>query len=473
MMLVPTIISGGSGARLWPVSRKARPKPFLQLADGRSLLQHAFLRATCLPDVADVLTITNRDLLFDTKREYDGVNPGKIGTPMLLEPVARDTAPAIAAATLYVRKAYGDDALMFLLPADHIVHDLPAFRRAVERAMQLAHEDRIVTLGIRPTYPETGYGYIEANGEDVVRFVEKPDLERARDYVLSGTCYWNAGMLCFKASEMLRQLEAHCPDILAACTQSLATSEAIGQPSYDGITLDAASFSEAPAVSLDYALLEKASNIAMVACDIGWSDVGSWDAIAKLSDADSAGNTVQGDAVLIGCENVYVQGQNRLVGAVGLSDMVIVDTPDALLVAARDRLQDVKGLFAQLKTAGHPAYDVHSTVIRPWGSYTVLEEGERFKIKRIVVTPGASLSLQKHHHRSEHWVVVSGRAKVVNGSQEFMLETNQSTYIEKEQKHRLENPTNAPLVIIEVQSGDYLGEDDIVRFDDIYGRSGT
>lgn len=471
MTLVPIIISGGSGARLWPVSRKARPKPFLRLADGRSLLQHAFLRARSLPEVSDILTVTNRALLFDTLNEYKDLDAGDVGTPILLEPLARDTAPAIAAATLHVAATHGEDALLFLLPADHIVDDLPAFRAAAARAMELAREGRIVTLGIRPAYPETGYGYIEARGEDVLAFVEKPDLQKANEYLRSGNTYWNAGMLCFRAGAMLAQLAAHCPEILARCRESLERAATGRSGSGAVTTLDEAAFARAEAISIDYALLEKASGVAVVACDIGWSDVGSWAAIARLTEADAAGNRVAGEAAFVDCRDLYVQGSGRLVAGVGLRDLVIVDTPDALLVAAGDRLQEVKALFEQLRAQGHETHELHRTVNRPWGSYTVLEEGEKFKIKRIVVDPGAALSLQMHHHRSEHWVVVEGRAKVVNGSREIELETNQSTYIEKGRKHRLENPTAAPLTIIEVQSGDYLGEDDIVRFDDVYGRS--
>lgn len=470
MTLIPIIISGGSGSRLWPVSRKAHPKPFIRLPDGKSLLQHAFLRAASLPDVTEILTVTNKELLFGTIDEYSSVNAGNIATPMLLEPFGRDTAAAVAVATLHVSIAHGGNAILFLLPADHIVRDITAFQSAAVRAVELAEQGRIVTLGMRPDHPETAYGYIEAEGEDVLRFVEKPSLEKATDYVRSGRFHWNGGMLCFKATEMLRLLDLYCPDILEACRASLAGAEPLHNPR-GGFALDPEAFARVPALSIDYALLEKAQNIAVVACEIGWNDVGSWNAIAALSEADEAGNRVHGEVVLVDSRNNYVQSERRLVGMVGLDDLVVVDSVDAVLIAAKDRLQDVKVLVERLKAEGHPTHDIHRTVHRPWGSYTVLEEGERFKIKRIEVKPGASLSLQMHHHRSEHWVVVSGTAKVLNDDREFLLETNQSTYIEKEHRHRLENPTADPLVIIEVQSGDYLGEDDIVRFEDIYGRS--
>lgn len=470
-MLIPIIISGGYGSRLWPVSRKAHPKPFIRLPDGKSLLQHAFLRAASLPAVREILTVTNKELLFGTADEYRQVNSNNIAAGMLLEPFGRDTAAAVAAATLHIQATHGGEAVLFLLPADHIVRDLATFRRAVARAVELAGQGRIVTIGVRPTHPDTAYGYIEAEEENVIRFVEKPNLEEATAYVQSGRFHWNAGMLCFRAEEMLRLLGAHCPDILEACRASLDAAEPIRNPSYRGITLDAAAFARVPALSIDYALLEKTDHIAVVACEMGWSDVGSWDAIAQLSEPDGDGNRVLGDAMLVASRNNYVQSERRLVGVVGVDDLVVIDSADAVLVAARDRLQDVKVLFECLKAEGHQAHDIHPTAYRPWGSYTVLEEGERFKIKRIEVTPGASLSLQMHHHRSEHWVVVSGTAKVLNDNREFLLETNQSTYIEKQHRHRLENPAAEPLVIIEVQSGDYLGEDDIVRFEDRYGRT--
>ncbi|MEO3386169.1 mannose-1-phosphate guanylyltransferase/mannose-6-phosphate isomerase [Mesorhizobium sp. CAU 1741] len=470
MTLIPIIISGGSGSRLWPVSRKAHPKPFIRLPDGKSLLQHTFLRAAALQDVSGIVTVTNQDLQFGTADEYREVNPGPSMT-MLLEPAGRDTAAAVAAATLHVAATHGGDAILFVMPADHIIRDLDAFGRAASRAVALAGQGRLVTLGIKPTHAETAYGYIEADGEDVVRFVEKPSREKAEEYLRTGRFHWNGGMLCFRADTMLALLEKHCADILDATRASLETATKLDGAGGEALAFEAQAFARIPALSIDYALLEKAGGIAVVPSDMGWSDVGSWNAIAELTDADEAGNRVQGDAVLVGTRDTYVHGEKRLVAGVGLKDLVIVDSADALLVAAKDSLQDVKILFEELKSQGHEAHQFHRTVHRPWGSYTVLEEGERFKIKRIEVKPGASLSLQMHHHRSEHWVVVTGRAKVVNGDRELILETNQSTYIEKEHKHRLENPTNDPLVMIEVQSGDYLGEDDIVRFDDIYGRS--
>ncbi|GGB01854.1 mannose-1-phosphate guanylyltransferase/mannose-6-phosphate isomerase [Brucella endophytica] len=468
--IIPAIMSGGVGARLWPVSREAHPKPFIRLADGQSLLQHTFLRAAALSGVEQVLTVTNRELFFKTEDEYRELDVADVGSTYLLEPVGRDTAAAAAIVTRHVQEVYGDEAIIVLFPADHMIQDVAAFRVAVEKAVTLAQTGRLVTFGIAPEFPETGYGYIEADGEDVIRFVEKPDLERAREYLASGRFYWNSGMFCFSAGTMARLMQEHCPDILAGSGEALARARQSSVATGTRIEIDTKDFSQVPKKSIDYAVLEKAGNIAVVGCDIGWSDIGSWNAIAELTAQDGTGNRIIGDAVLHDVENCYIDSTERLVGAVGVKDLIIVDTADALLVAHKDEAQNVKQLVTQLKATGHEAYNLHRTVHRPWGTYTILEEGERFKIKRIEVKPGASLSLQMHHHRSEHWVVVSGTAKVVNGERELILATNESTYIPCGTKHRLENPGIMRLVMIEVQSGEYLGEDDIVRFEDVYGR---
>ncbi|OJA26988.1 mannose-1-phosphate guanylyltransferase/mannose-6-phosphate isomerase [Burkholderia ubonensis] len=471
MNLLPIVLCGGAGSRLWPVSRESHPKPFIRLADGESLLQKAFLRAAALPGVNEVLTVTNRDLFFKTEDDYRAVNAAKLATSFILEPFGRNTAAAIAAAVLHVVRTHGENVTMLILAADHLITDQQAFGEAVAKAMRLAADGRVVTFGVTPDVPETAYGYIEANGADVVRFVEKPDLERAREYVSSKRFLWNSGMFCFTAGTMLRELETHCPDVLRTVKACLDAS-----PSSDGkdgtqIRLEPNSFGEVPDISVDYAVMEKCRSAAVVPCSIGWSDVGSWTALGDLATPDANGNRVQGEALLIDVKDTYVQSEDRLIGAVGVENLIVIDTPDALLVAARDRAQDVKHIYAELKATGHEAYKLHRTVHRPWGTYTVLEEGPRFKIKRIEVKPGASLSLQMHHHRSEHWVVVSGMAKVVNGDREFFVSTNESTYIPAGHKHRLENPGVVDLVMIEVQSGEYLGEDDIVRFEDNYGRT--
>jgi mannose-1-phosphate guanylyltransferase/mannose-6-phosphate isomerase len=473
MKLIPTILCGGAGSRLWPVSRELHPKPFIRLEDGQSLLQKAWLRGVSLPDVAETLTVTNRELFFKTKDEYRevaGPDYKDLANSFILEPFGRNTAPAIAAAALQVAASHSDDALLLVLAADHLITDQRAFALAVAEAMRLAAQGKLVTFGIRPESPETGYGYIEADGNKVVRFVEKPSLELAREYVESGNYLWNSGMFCFSAGTILREMQLHCPEILAATRSCLELSGLVGGKGHTQIELEQQSFARVPDDSIDYAVMEKSRNVAVVPCNIGWSDIGSWNAVGELTAPDTDGNRIAGEVVLHDVSNCYIQSKQRIVGAVGIDNLVIIDTPDALLVADRDHVQDVKLLYARLKSEGHATHKLHTTVHRPWGTYTVLEEGSRFKIKRIVVKPAGRLSLQMHHHRSEHWVVVSGMARVVNGDQELFINTDESTYIPAGHKHRLENPGVVDLVMIEVQSGEYLGEDDIVRFEDIYGR---
>lgn len=470
MKLVPTILCGGAGSRLWPVSRELHPKPFIRLADGQSLLQKAFVRATLLPDVGEILTVTNRELFFKTEDDFREVNRANLPTSFILEPFGRNTAAAIATATCQVAETHGEDTLLLVLPADHLISDQNAFAEAVAKAREMALTGQLVTFGIQPQTPETGYGYIEADGQRVVKFVEKPSLDKAIAYLESGRYLWNSGMFCFLAGTMLQEMAVHCPEILDATKFCLEQSRSATGQGFAHIELDPKSFALVPNNSIDYAVLERSANVGVVPCNIGWSDIGSWTALGDLSPPDDNGNRVDGHALLHEVHNCYIQSRERIVGAVGVDDLVIIDTPDAILVAEKGRTQDVKHLYSQLKTQGHEAYRLHRTVNRPWGTYTVLEEGPRFKIKRIIVKPGASLSLQMHHHRSEHWIVVSGMAKVVNGETELFVGTNQSTYIEAGHKHRLENPGVIDLVMIEVQSGEYLGEDDIVRFEDIYGR---
>ena len=473
MKLIPTILCGGAGSRLWPVSRELHPKPFIRLADGQSLLQKAWLRGAALPDVLEILTVTNRELFFKTEDEYREVAGGAhhdLANSFILEPFGRNTAPAIAAAALHVAATHGFDALMLVLAADHLIADQTAFAAAVAQAVQLAREGKLVTFGIEPEAPETGYGYIEADGNRVLRFVEKPDLDKAREYLASGRYLWNSGMFCFSAGAMLSEMEQHCPAILNATRSCMELSKKASGKGFTQIELDAATFDLVPDDSIDYAIMETSRNVAVVPCSIGWSDIGSWNAVGDLLEPDAEGNRIEGEVQLHNVSNCYIQSNQRIVGAVGVSNLIIVDTPDALLVAERSRAQDVKHIYASLKSQGHEAHKLHRTVHRPWGTYTVLEDSARFKIKRIEVKPGASLSLQMHHHRSEHWIVVSGMAKVVNGDHELFVSTNESTYIPAGHKHRLENPGVLDLVMIEVQSGEYLGEDDIVRFEDNYGR---
>ncbi|QTX22067.1 mannose-1-phosphate guanylyltransferase/mannose-6-phosphate isomerase [Comamonas aquatica] len=470
LTLIPVVLCGGSGSRLWPVSREAHPKPFIRLGDGQSLLQKAFRRGAQLPGVAEILTVTNRELLFKTKDEYREVNSMGLATSFILEPFGRNTAAAIAAAALHVSKTHGEEAIMLVLAADHLIADQQAFSSAVSQATVLARQQKLVTFGIQPDTPETGYGYLEVEGHDVLRFVEKPSQEKAREYMDSGRFLWNSGMFCFQAGAMLQALAAHCPEILSKTQKCVEQSRQVQGEGVIEQELDAATFAEVPDDSIDYAVMERSAQVAVVPCSIGWSDIGSWGALGDLIMPDTDGNRIKGEAVLHDVSNCFIQSNQRMIGAVGIDNLVIVDTPDALLVADRDRAQDVKVLYKELKAQGHDTYKHHLTVHRPWGTYTVLEEDPQYKIKRIEVKPGASLSLQMHHHRSEHWIVVSGMARVVNGDRELFVRTNESTYIPAGHQHRLENPGLLDLVMIEVQSGQYLGEDDIVRFEDVYGR---
>jgi mannose-1-phosphate guanylyltransferase / mannose-6-phosphate isomerase len=471
MILIPTILCGGAGSRLWPVSRELHPKPFIRLADGQSLLHKAFLRGARLPGVKEILTVTNRELYFKTQDEFGEVNTAGLSTSFVLEPFGRNTAAAVASAAVRVAQLHGDDALLLLLPADHLIADEAGFARAVTEATQLAREGRLVTFGIRPESPETGYGYIRAAGNEVLQFVEQPSAEKAKAFLQCGDYLWNSGMFCFAAGTVLEEMSQHCPDLLAAVRDCMQASRVATGDGFSQLDLDADSFARVPDISIDYALMEKSRRVAVAACSIGWSDVGSWSAIGDLAPSDADGNRLEGETFLHNVSGCYIRCGGRLVAAVGVKDLLIIDTPDALLVAEKSQAQEVKHIFGQLKAKGHEAHKLHRTVHRPWGTYTILEEGPGFKIKRIEVKPGARLSLQSHRHRSEHWVVVSGTATVTNGERELAVDTNQSTFIPAGNRHRLENATRTPLVIIEVQSGAYLGEDDIVRFEDKYGRA--
>lgn len=478
MKLISVIMAGGVGSRLWPVSREAHPKPFMPLPDGENLIRKTFKRAAGLADVAEVLTVTNRDLFFKTEDEYRLVNLKHVAQSFVLEPFGRNTAAAVAAAALQIEQAHGSNALMLVLAADHLIQNEASFAAAVEKAKVLASQGWLVTFGIQPTYPETGYGYIETNqdkpleqGFRVSRFVEKPDLATAADYVEAGNYFWNSGMFCFEVGTLLSEMRHHAPEIMSEISATLEQSRVAesGQNRY--ITLETDAFAKVPDISIDYALMERSDKVATIPCDIGWSDIGSWNAMSELTQTGADNNRFEGEVLAHKSSNNYVNSPERLTALVGVQDLLVVDTPDAVLIAHKDHAQDVKHIVSQLKNSGHEAHLLHRTVHRPWGSYTTLEEGERFKIKRIVVKPGASLSLQMHHHRSEHWIVVTGMARVFNDDREFMLNTNESTFISAGHKHRLENPGVIDLVMIEVQSGDYLGEDDIVRFQDVYGRA--
>lgn len=472
-MLIPIILSGGVGARLWPVSRESHPKPFMKLPDGQSLLQKTFARAAALDGVGEVLTITNREHYFKSRDEYQSARKGFPGVTdtFLLEPFGRNTAAAIVLGAMSVAAAHGNDALMLVLPADHLIGDQDAFAAAVKQAAGLAEQGNLVTFGIVPDAPETGFGYIEADGHVVKRFVEKPSYEAAQEYVDSGRYLWNSGMFCFKAGTVLEQFKIHAPAIYEYALPCWEATRKKAQGNMAMMEIDPESFAAIPENSIDYAVMEKSDVVMVVPGSFGWSDIGSWNAISNLAVPDEAGNRVVGEAVLVDVGNSYIQSEGRMVAAIGLDNLLIIDTPDALLVADRARAQEVKKVVQQLKLMNHDSHKLHRTVARPWGTYTVLEEGKNFKIKRIVVKPGASLSLQMHYHRSEHWIVVSGTASIVNDDKNMLVRTNESTYIPAGHKHRLENPGLTDLIMIEVQSGEYLGEDDIVRFDDVYGRT--
>ncbi|TVS11634.1 MAG: mannose-1-phosphate guanylyltransferase/mannose-6-phosphate isomerase [Wenzhouxiangella sp.] len=471
-MLIPVILSGGAGTRLWPVSRKAHPKPFMRLADGRTLAGSTLERALKVADADTTLTVTGRDHYFLTRDLYrETTTQGR--HHFLLEPSGRNTAPAIAAAALWVRERFGTDALMLVLPADHLVRDQQAFEQAVTQAAQLASADWLTCLGISPTHAETGYGYIRAGaelaggGRIIDAFVEKPDEETARRYYESGRYLWNGGMFCFKAEAVLDALEQHAPDIRQSVDRAWEQSDRGAEP----VELDSAAFAQVRADSIDFAVMEKADHRAVVPVSCGWSDIGSWQAISELYESDALGNRVRGEAVLIDASNTFVQGEKRLVAAVGVDNLLIIDTGDAVLVAGRDRAQDVKAVVEELSRTQHESATYHRTVHRPWGNYTVLEDALDCKVKRLVVRPGGVLSLQRHQHRSEHWTVVAGMATVRIDDEEMLLGPGGTTRIAAGQLHRLENKGDDEVHIIEVQTGSYFGEDDIERLEDIYGRA--
>jgi mannose-1-phosphate guanylyltransferase/mannose-6-phosphate isomerase len=478
-MLIPLILSGGSGTRLWPLSRELYPKQLLPLLGERTMLQETVTRVIGLPELAAPIIVCNeshRFMVAEQLREH-GMPPQAI----ILEPVGRNTAPAVAVAALVAldraRKSKGgndSDPILLVLPADHVIRDNEAFQAAVAAGSAAAAAGKLVTFGVVPDRAETGYGYIRRAGGDgpayaVQQFVEKPDAATAKQYVQSGDYYWNSGMFMFRARVYLAELKKHAPAMLSACEDAVAAAS----KDLDFTRLPAAEFGACPADSIDYAVMEKTDSAVVVPLDAGWSDVGSWSALQDALPRDSSGNVVTGDVLVEDSNGCYLHSTSRLIGTVGLKDHVVVETKDAVLVAPRERVQDVKALVNQLKAQGRYETALHREVFRPWGSYDSIDNGERFQVKRLVVKPGASMSLQLHHHRAEHWIVVSGTAQITRGEETFLLGENESTYIPMGTKHRIANPGKVTLHIIEVQSGSYLGEDDIVRFEDVYGRDNS
>lgn len=469
-VIIPVVLCGGSGTRLWPLSREGYPKQFLNLLGNRSLLQDTLLRIREIHGVGAPLLVTShahRFMVAEQAREI-----GSSDAAFILEPHARNTAPAAAAAALYALAA-GQDPLMLVLPSDHLIRDASAFADIVKQGVMAAQDGALVTFGITPTAPATGYGYIKAGGSctqwsyDVARFEEKPSQARASEFLAEGSYFWNSGIFLFRASAFLAELESFSPEILRAVQESVN----LGRKDLDFFRLDEAAFARCPSNSIDYAVMEHTSRAQMVPFATEWSDVGAWDAVWELGAKQEDGNVIVGDVLTHNARDCLVHASHRLVAVAGVEDVMVIETPDAVLVVHKDQCQDVKTLVDMVRRQGRSEAADHRKVYRPWGSYDAVDEGQRYQVKRITVKPGAKLSMQMHYHRAEHWIVVKGTARVTCGSETFLLSENQSSYIPLGTVHRLENPGSVPLELIEVQSGSYLGEDDIVRFDDAYGRA--
>ncbi len=470
MSVLPVVLSGGAGTRLWPLSRDGYPKQFLALTSDLSLFQDTLQRLASLDEVLPAMVVCNEKHRFLIAEQAQAI--GYELSAILLEPAARNTAPAITLAALQAVES-GQDPLLLVLPSDHVILDTDAFAAAVKQAAALASDGHLVTFGIVPSHPETGYGYIQtgaalsAKASTVRRFVEKPDQATAESYLRSGEYLWNSGMFLFRASDFLSEMNRHHPEIVNACSKALAAAKT----DLDFCRVDAEAFAACPSDSVDYALMEKTTRAAVVPLDAGWSDVGAWPAVRQASTLDAHGNASHGDVMLHEVRNSYAYAQGRLVCLLGVENLSVIETSDVVLVAHNDRAQDVKKLVDRLKAAQRPEASLHRQVYRPWGHYDSVDEGSRFKVKRITVKPGEKLSVQMHHHRAEHWVVVSGTARVWLDGQEKLVTENQSIFIPVGGVHSLENPGKLPLELIEVQTGSYLGEDDIVRFEDRYGRA--
>ncbi len=466
MKIIPVILSGGVGSRLWPLSREHFPKQCLPLTDEEfSLLQNTVKRTNAL-DVAAPIVVCNEDHRFLIAQQLQSLGVEK--SSIILEPAGRNTAPAIALAALEAQHRNQDDALLLVLPADHVIRDIEAFESAIIQAAELAKENSLVTFGIKPIRPETGYGYIRSGeNNDVAEFVEKPNLETAKQYLSSGDYLWNSGMFLFNAKTYLEELDSHRTDIFQAV--SLAYKKR--NQDLDFVRVDEKAFSDCPEDSIDFAVMEPTKKAKVVPYFGDWSDIGAWDALYDYSTKDQHANVLIGDVMSEGTTNSFVRSESRLVATVGVHNLIVVETADAILIMSKDKAQDVKKIVKRIHAEGRDEHMFHTTVHRPWGSYQTVDLGDRHQVKRIMVKPGEKLSVQMHHHRAEHWVVVSGTAKVQNGDEEILLTENESTYIPVGVVHALENPGKIPLELVEVQSGSYLGEDDIVRFSDRYGRS--
>lgn len=466
--MIPVILSGGSGTRLWPLSRSQYPKQFLPLASKHTLLQETVLRLQAIDLLKAPIAVCNEDHRFMMAEQLREINihPSTI----ILEPIGKNTAPAVALAALV---ADSKDDILLVLPADHIITDISSFQTAVKQAEIMAQQDYLVAFGIVPTAPEIGYGYIKSGTKNtdkafnIVNFVEKPNLATAKQYIDSGEYFWNSGMFAFKVGSYLEALKKYRPDILKACRESFKSAKVDA----DFIRLEKNIFSLCPADSIDYAIMEKTDQAVVIPLDAQWNDVGSWSALWDVTKKDEFGNAVSGDVLTVDTKNTFLHSSSRLVATVGVHDLVIVETADAVMVAAKDQVQNVNAIVQQLKSQNRSEANIHRKVYRPWGHYELIDVGDRHHTKRIVVKPGAKLSLQKHHHRSEHWIVVKGTAMVTKDDKQILLTENESTYIPLGTVHCLENRGVIPLEMVEVQSGSYLGEDDIVRLNDIYGRS--
>jgi mannose-1-phosphate guanylyltransferase/mannose-6-phosphate isomerase len=460
----PVILSGGSGTRLWPLSREHYPKQLLQLVGDGTLLQQTVKRLDGMADIAAPVVVCNEEHRFLIGEQLRQI--GRQPAALILEPAGRNTCPAATLAALSLAQGAGDP-VMLIMPADHVIKDSAAFQAAIAQGLPLAQSGRLVTFGIVPTAPATGYGYIRKGPDSAVaEFVEKPDAVTAKRYLDCGDYLWNSGMFLMRSRVWLDELKQYAPEILAHCKAAFSG----GRQDGEFYRVEADAFRQCKSDSIDYAVMEKTARAAVVPLAAGWSDIGAWSSLWEVSPQDANGNVIQGDAYLQGVNNTFALSQYRLVACVGVSDLVVIETPDAVLVAHKDRAQDVKHVVDHLKTHNRHEHLAHRRVHRPWGSYEGVDAGERFQVKRLVVKPGAALSLQMHHHRAEHWVVVRGTARVTRGEETVMLTENQSTFIPIGTRHRLENPGTIPLEIIEVQSGSYLGEDDIVRFADLYDR---